>query len=519
MIATSRAYPIANASPFCEARELMKKLEDELSAPEAMHATHDQIERMVVTEGHKILRAMLQQHYDLRASLERDVAVKAIDRHRRERLRQSIRKLETLVGEVAVQRTLYQVEGVPGVPYLAPLEGVLALPAEKYSHEVRRLAAEESAKSSFDEVVELIAQRTGASVPKRQVEELTILSAQDFDAFYGDRLCEAEDTDHLMVLSFDGKGIAMRLADLREATRKKAEAARANRTRTRLASGEKPNAKRMAEVAAVYSLKQWPRTLDDVLHGLRTKATEAKRPRPTSKRVWASVEHSSQRVIDDAFDEAFRRDPELRRRWVVLVDGNRDQLRRIQRAAQRIGVEIRIVLDIVHVLEYLWHAAYAFVAAGTGEAETWVENRLHALLTGHSATALGTSLRGMIERHELTAKAAKPVDKCIKYLARNAAWLHYDRALTEGLPIATGVIEGACRHLVQDRMGRTGARWSLAGAEAVLRLRALRSSGDFDDYWLFHLAKEHERNHSSRYADGVVPDPIPKPRGHLRIVK
>jgi len=150
----------------------MKKLEDELSAPDAIHATHDAIERMVVTEGHKILRAMLQQHYDLPASLEHDVAVKAHDRHRRERLRQSIRKLETLVGEVEVQRTLYQVEGVP---YLAPLEGVLAMPAEKYSQEVRRFAAEESAKSSFDEVVELIAQRTGARVPKRQVEELTIL--------------------------------------------------------------------------------------------------------------------------------------------------------------------------------------------------------------------------------------------------------------------------------------------------------------------------------------------------------
>ena len=113
---------------------------------------------------------------------------------------------------------------------------------------------------------------------------------------------------------------------------------------------------------------QWPRTLDDVLHGLRTKATEANRPRPTSKRVWASVEHSPQRVIDDAFDEAFRRAPKLRRSWVVLVDGNRDQLRWVQRAAQRVGVEIRIVLDIVHVLEYLWHDAYAFVAATTGEA-------------------------------------------------------------------------------------------------------------------------------------------------------
>jgi hypothetical protein len=126
----------------------------------------------------------------------------------------------------------------------------------------------------------------------------------------------------------------MRLEDLRDATRKKAEAARAQRTRTRLPSGEKPNAKRLAEVDAVYTLKPWQRTIADVLHGLRTQETDDKRPRPTSKRVWASVEHSPQRVIDDAFDEAVRRDPNLRRRWFVLVDGNRDQLQRIKRAAQ-----------------------------------------------------------------------------------------------------------------------------------------------------------------------------------------
>jgi hypothetical protein len=313
----------------------------------------------------------------------------------------------------------------------------------------------------------------------------------------------------------------MRLADLREATRKKAEAAAATRTRTRLASGEKPNAKRMAEVAAIYTLKPWPRTIEDVLHGLRSKETDAKRPRPTSKRVWASVEHSPQRVIDDAFDEAFRRDPDLRRRWIVLVDGNRDQLRRIKRAAQRIGIQITIVLDVVHVLEYIWHASYAFHAAGTNEAETWVENRFLALLNGQTGGELAKSLRQMSKSHGIDEKTAKPVERAAKYLVRNTDFLHYDRALADGLPIATGVIEGACRYLVQDRMGRTGARWSLAGAEAVLRLRALRTSGDFDDYWQFHLAKEHERTHQSRYADKLVPNPLPSTtRGsHLKLVK
>ena len=103
----------------------------------------------------------------------------------------------------------------------------------------------------------------------------------------------------------------------------------------------------------------------------------------------------------------------------------------------------------------------------------------------------------------------KPVDKCADYLLHYSPYLHYDKALAEGIPIATGVIEGACRHLVEDRMNLTGARWSLTGAEAVLRLRALRSSNDFDEDWTFHKQQEHQRHHASRYADHRVPEIVP----------
>ena len=148
-----------------------------------------------------------------------------------------------------------------------------------------------------------------------------------------------------------------------------------------------------------------------------------------------------------------------------------------------------------------------------------VEDRLLALLRGRSGGEVAKSMRLMAKTRGLDAVAAKPVVRAATYLAANTRWLHYDRALAAGLPIATGVIEGACRYLVQDRMGRTGARWSLEGAEAVLRLRALRTSGDFDDYWQFHLAKEHERTHQAQYADGVVPAVVPPRRPHLTLVK
>lgn len=501
---------------FSEAHRIMKDIEDELICPEALSAEHSEVERLIRDKTLGLMRALMQTHMDLRAAKEREVEVKGADGIERAQVRECTRTLETIVGEVTVTRRMYQAPGVEG---LAPMDAVLNLPEEHYSHGVRRFVAEECARSSFDEVVEQLERHTGAHVPKRQVEQLAVRAAQDFDSFYAERARAAEATSALLVLSFDGKGIAMRPEDLRPATRKAAEAM-PRRLRTRLAPGEKSSRKRMATVATIYTLAPWPRTPADVLHTLRDAEVEARRrPRPVDKRVWASLEHSAQRVIDDAFAEALRRDPERRRRWVVLVDGQRDQLARVQRAARKVDITVTIVVDIVHVLEYLWEAAYAFHAPGSEAAETWVRHRLLALLKGHSGGQVAKSIRQMAARRTLDAKASSAIAKCTRYLVKQTRWLHYDRALAEGLPIATGVIEGACRHLIQDRMGRTGARWSLVGAEAILRLRALRISGDFDAYWTFHLARERQRTHLGRYAQGTPPSPLPPARPALTVVK
>src|SRR5262249_2661501 len=154
-------------------------------------------------------------------------------------------------------------------------------------------------------------------------------------------------------------------------------------------------------------------------------------------------------------------------------DGNKDQLAMVKKAAKAARVQVTIVLDIIHVLEYLWKAAYCFHADGTKDAEQWVERQLLTLLQGRSAGEIAKSIRRCAARYCLDADARKAVDSCTRYLVKNNKLVHYNRALADGLPIATGVIEGACRYLVKDRMDRTGARWSLKGAEAVLRLRSL----------------------------------------------
>jgi hypothetical protein len=231
------------------------------------------------------------------------------------------------------------------------------------------------------------------------------------------------------------------------------------------------NRKRMAQVATVYSIAPFPRGPADILHSLREPGeVDAKRPRPTDKRVWASVEKTAGAVIRDAFEEALRRDPNKARRWIVLVDGEPKQLRSVKAEARRAGVKVTILADIVHVIEYIWDAARALFGQSNAKAERWVSDRLHALLSGRTGGDVAKTIRWWEARDKkLDDSAHAAIDKACGYLAdrTRTRLLRYQEALRDGLPIATGVIEGACRYVVKDRMDRTGARWSLTGAEAV----------------------------------------------------
>lgn len=514
----TRANDIAEPL-FTQARAHAAKVERIVGSDEMIRKSHSELEAMLDGAGKEWARLMLEENLRLRAQLERETEVVGADGVERVSSRDSERHLETVLGRVVVPRLAYQ---SPGATDLHPMDAALNLPREMFSHGLRRLVAREAAKSSFDEVVDTVRELTGASIAKRQVEELAVRAAQDFDAFYEQRAAARDPKDDLLILSTDGKGIVMRHEDLREGTRRAAEKS-GRKLETRLTPGEKSNRKRMAQVATVYSIAPFPRGPSDILHTLRdANEVDAARPRPTDKRVWASVEKTGRAVIREAFEEARRRDPEKTRRWVVLVDGERKQLRAVKAEARRVGVKVTILADIVHVIEYVWCAARALFGASNAKAEKWVANRLLALLTGRSGGDVAKTIRWWEARDkDLDASAHAAIDKACGYLAdrTRTRMLGYRDALRDGLPIATGVIEGACRYVVKDRMDRTGARWSLTGAEAVLRLRAIRASKDFDAYWSFHLEKERERNHASRYEDGNAPQPLPPPKPALRRVK
>jgi hypothetical protein len=291
---------------------------------------------------------------------------------------------------------------------------------------------------------------------------------------------------------------------------------------TRLSKGEKKNCKRMATVAAFYTIAPFKRTPEDLIKEESGVAGKVKRPCPEQKRVWASLEKEPEQVIADAFDEAHRRDPNQEKQWIALVDGNNTQIDILKRMAKQRGVKLTIIVDIVHVLEYLWKAGRVFHPESGPDLEGWVRHRFLAVLNGKAGLMAG-GMRRSATLKGLDEKTREPVDTCATYLLNKSPYLHYDYYLSQGFPIATGVIEGACRHLVKDRLEITGAKWRLPSAEAVLRLRALRASRDFDEYWVFHELCEYKRNHQDLYAGSVVPQTskahIQTNRDHLKVIK
>ncbi|NEP37438.1 ISKra4-like element ISMpr2 family transposase [Moorena sp. SIO3B2] len=485
---------------FSQARELFEEIVDWLGSDSVCGLQHGELESKLLENGYELLRRLLQGYFDRRSDDEIEGECLGNDEAKRTHKKRFTRKLTTIFGTIIANRIGY---GGRKITSLNPLDAELNLPVEKYSHGLRERVAVEVARSGFGETVEIIQKTTAAKVGKRQVEQLADQSACDFDQFYAHQQAqsvELKETGEIVVISVDGKGVVMRTEDLRAPTQKRA-LANSKKLNKRLTKGEKRNSKRMATVASVYTINPFVRTPQQIV-STEEEHKKIKRPKPIGKRVWASLVKEPSLVIKEAFDEALHRDPNQHKRFCALVDGNKTQLSALKKFAREHHLKLTIVLDIIHVIEYLWKAAFAFYSDTSQQAEVWVSKRLLLILEGKSSTVAG-GMRGSATKRQLSASQRQPVDKCARYLLNNAAYLKYHDYLKAGLPIATGVIEGACRHLIKDRMDITGARWSLMGAEAVLRLRSLYVSGDWQEYWPFHLKQEHKRNHLSLYKDGL----------------
>jgi hypothetical protein len=480
-------------------------------AGEACQAvTLDAMEVLVIGQGRELLRGLVQLALDGQAEREvRLPQVTGTDGVRRGRAeRGHARPVVTRLGKVIVRRIGYRA-GIKGVPSLFPRDAVLNLPPLGYSWALQRLAQMFARSGSYEQAHEFVHAATGVRIGKRQLEQITVAAAADAERFCQDRPrgqgppagAGEEGCLPPLAISADGKGVAMRPEARRRRTR-----APEQRVRTfdkRAGTGEKKGCKRMAETGCVFdvAVPDGPaRTPEQVMRPDPGTA----RDRPRAENRWYACDITAGRdvTIGKIFDEADRRDPDHRRTWIALVDGDVYQLGLIQAQAAARGITLVILIDFIHVLEYLRKAAWCFHPPRDPAMEDWVIAQALAILHGRAGDVI-TRIRQLAAGHppKPGGEHAKIIRKTLSYLENKQPYLDYPTALANGWPIATGVIEGACRHLVQDRMGITGARWSLEGAQAMLWLRAINASGDTSAYWDYHITHEHQRNHTSRYQD------------------
>jgi len=476
----------------------------------------EDMERLGVEESRKIGLGALQLAMDAQADAEMPLpGLTGEDGERRGCREKSATTVVTMLGRVTVRRIACR-SRKKGVADLHWRDAVLNLPPCGHSWQMQRFAEMACRAGSFQDGHEIVLAATGVSTGKRQLEEIVARAAAGAGEFARDRPVpdapviagpDGEERPAVLGMSADAKGVAMRPDALRADTARKA-AKRGRKGEKRLGSGEKQAKKRMAETGAVFdSLPPdgEPRTPQDIM--LRPPGQPPRTPQALNKWYTCGITATCADVIALVMAEADRRDPGRERDWLALVDGNAHQIECFQAEAARRGKAITVLIDFIHVIEYLWKAALCFTPPGdTRATESQVTAWGLDILAGNSRGVItGIQARAAADPPRPGSEHDKNIRRATGYLAAKEPYLDYPRALASGWPIATGIIEGACRHLIGDRMGIAGARWSLPGAQAMLWMRAIAASGDLDAYWDHHIQLEHQRNHLSKFQAPPAP--------------
>ncbi len=389
----------------------------------------------------------------------------------------------SVFGKLRFQRHYFHAPGQEGV---CPVDAELSLPPRCYSDLLRDWAEYCITDESYDESSQVLERILGLSISKLALETGVQEDAVDVEAFYQQKavpLPEAEGS--ILIIQADGKGVPMVRAQPVPPS-------------ARRGKGEKRTKKKEAVVTAIYTIEPYFRTPQDVVEALlRDTAGDAEaqstaisrplRPTPVGKEVRATLSGK-----DIAFERLTRRVAQREgrhiRHRVALTDGAES----LQRQVHDRLPAFTLVLDIIHASEYLWDAANALMGETNPSRAAWVKEQLLHILSGTTTTVIQT-LESLAQDPSLSLSQRRALNTTIGYYQRNLPYMHYDQYLARGWPIGTGVVEGACGHLVKDRMEQSSMRWTRSGAQAVLDLRAVRINDDWDEYQRLRRQRQHQR--------------------------
>ncbi len=421
-----------------------------------------------------------------------------IKMHRQGQLRS--RKYFSVFGKIDVPRTYYYAKGQKGV---FPLDASTNLPEHCYSYLLQEWMNLCSIRDSFDESKVTLSSILGVDISQSSFEKINRESAENYNEFYKNKDIPAlQEEGEIQVLQFDGKGVPMI----------KSEAAK---IKSRLGKGEKRQKKKEATVGIDYTVDQNIRTPEQVAESLiypektkkKREESEDQPPRISAKSIRriASLERTKAEVMEEIVNDAKKRDPDYKRPWVVVMDGALCLWTSI--ALVLSGIQWTGIIDIIHVVEYLWKVGNALHGEKTQKSKKWVYDHLLSILQGRTGRVIGGLKQTLKKREKQLSKTQKKaINAVITYFDNHKEWMKYNEYLKEGYPIGSGVVESTCGHTVKNRMEGTGRRWSIKGAESMLLLRSVYTSNDWEKYLCDHRHREGQQMYGKIYNTFGYPD-------------
>lgn len=404
------------------------------------------------------------------------------------------RRYTSIFGEFHLDRVAYGSREGQKIDFV-PLDNRLQLPEGVFSYLLQDWDQSFCVEEAFGQAGLTIRRMLGLKQSVDSLEHMNVQMAKLVPDYREERvLPNAEQEGEIVISSADGKGVIMRRAAGDKAPP-------AHRTK-----GDKASRKEMAIVGAVYTVDRHARTAEDVvaaLFGDQREQPKPPRPKPCHKQTMASLAYTDaegthsgiEKTYEWMLEEIWARNRGFDKEMVHLCDGQEA----LWEARQRHLPERNTtnILDLLHVTPRLWQAAHVFNREKSHEADQFVRERVLKVLEGKVELVI-RGLREMGTKRHLRGSKKATLSKLCAFLENNRGRMRYDEYLAKGYPIASGVIEGACRHLVKDRMERAGMHWTRLGAQAMLDVRSIHINGDWDQYQTFRVERETKRNYPWR---------------------
>jgi len=457
-----------------------------------------EVETFVLERLSEIGRFSLREYFNVKG--EGDVGPTLEDgngnAYRRDSRRE--RTYFSVFGKLSVMRLSYRAEGISKAIF--PLDAQANLPERQYSYVLQERIALAAQSGAYKEELTKLEELTGTRISDSVAQVVANENGRHFDAYYQHKSPpKAASEMEVLAVGFDGKGIPMLASETVESTAKEQSST---------------GTKKMATVGVCYDVEMKQRDAETVARNLvypeerqRRRALESDgdsqdvlredAPKARNTRRMATVARPREELFDAIEREALARDPRRERVLAVLIDGEHVLEKEAKRSFSGWPM-MHVILDLIHVVGYLWSVAAVFCGEGDTNKSTrqaFVYERLLKILKGQAGYVAG-GLQSAMTKRGLTGKAKQTVTQCVTYFRNHLHMMEYDDYLYWGVPIATGVVESACGSVVQHRMEGQGKRWTRTGAEAILRLRSLRGSdGDWVGYFKQYPTHERTRNH------------------------